>query len=252
MRRLLVVAAMGVVLAANGWSVLQAWRNRSDRRGGTMELTERELRVETPAVESTAKILRLNWNVARLGDKERGPAAWLDAAKLAELGFDCGLPLSDPSARRHYTSMPSRPVFLALEYEGDAWRKAGATEPAKSHLWVVDAARDPHRLREQYPDPQHYIICRGLVRLGFRDRELGGGPPPLAPRLQGWIADVCPDELFVPLPHSRVLRALRQTGSEGPETSKAGGPRFAVRVCWGANYEPWVEGVRRLGSPNDK
>jgi hypothetical protein len=248
MRRVLLAAAAGVVLVASGWSRVQVWRNRSEPRGGRIELTERELGLEVIAAESTATVLRLNWNVVRAGDKEYGPAAWLDATKLSELGFDCGVPLSKPSARSHYTSMPSRPAFLAMEYEGDAWRKAGATRNIKSRLWAVDAARDPDRLRQQYPDRQHYIICRGLVRLGFRDRESRDGASQPTPRLEGWIQSVYPDDVFVPLPYSRVLRELRRTGSAGLDKSQESEPRFAVRVSWGSNYEPWVEGVRLLST----
>jgi hypothetical protein len=185
--------------------------------------------------------------VRRAGDKEHGPAAWLDAAKLSELGFDCSMPLVKPGARNHYTSMPPRPVFLTMEYAGDAWQKASATRKTKSRLWAVDAALDPHRLRQQYPDSQHYIICRGLVRLSFREQNAGDGSSLLGPRLEGWIQTVYPDELFVPLPYSRALRELRRTGSDGPETSHVSEPRYAVRVCWGVNYAPWVEGIRLLG-----
>jgi len=248
MRRVLLASAAGVVLLASGGGLVQVWRNRSEPSGGRIGLTERELGLEVIAAESTATVLRLHWNVLRAGDREHGPAAWLDAAKLSELGFDCSLPLSKPGARKHYTSMPARPVFLALEYEGEAWRKARATRKVASRLYAVDAALDPHRLRQQYPDAQHYIICRGLVRLGFRDREAGEGAFLPAPRLEGWIEDVCPDQVFVPLPYSRVLRELRRTGSGGPKTSQVSEPRYAVRVCWGANYEPWVEGVRLQGA----
>jgi len=248
MRRMLVAAAAGVVLVATGWGLVQFGRNRGEPRGGRIELTERELGLEVIGVESTATVLRLHWNVLRAGNKEYGPAAWLDASKLSELGFDCRMPLSEPSARRHYGSMPSRPVFLAMEYEGEAWRKADATRKVKSRLWAVDAARDPHRLRQQYPDLQHYVICRGLVRLSFRDHDAGGESSSPAPRIEGWIQAVYPDEVFVPLPYSRVLRELRRTGSAQPDTSQTSEPRFAVRVCWGANYEPWVEGVRLLST----
>lgn len=239
-------AAAGVVLVASGWGLVQVSRNRSERRGGRIELTERELGLEEIAAESTATVLRLNWDVPRAGDKEHGPAAWVDAAKLSELGFDCSMPLSKPSAHSHYASMPPRPVFLAMEYEGEAWRNASATRKVKSRLWAVDAALDPHRLRQQYPDSQHYIICRGLVRLSFRDHDGGDGSSSSAPRLEGWVQAICPDEVFVPLPYSRVLRELRRTGSVRPGASEASEPRYAVRICWGASYEPWVEEVRLL------
>jgi len=246
MRRVLLATAAGVVLVGSGWGLVQVRQNRSEPCGGRIELTERELGLEDVAAESTATVLRLNWNVLRAGDREHGPTAWLDAAKLSELGFDCGMPLGQPNARNHYSAMPPRPVYLAMEYEGEAWRKASATRQVKTRLWAVNAALDPHRLRQQYPDLQHYIICRGLVRLRFRDHDAGDGSPPLGPRLEGWIQAVCPEDVFVPLPYSRVLRELWRTGSARPKTSEASKPRYAVRICWGANYEPWVEGVRLL------
>lgn len=242
MRQVLLAAAAGLVLVASGWCILQARVNRSEPRGGRLELTERELGLEDMAAESTATVLRLHWNVLRAGDQKNGPAAWLDATKLAELGFDCSVPLSAPGASRHYNSLPGRPVFFALEYEGDTWRKAGNTSKAKSRLWALD----PSRLHQQYPDSEHYVVCRGLVRLVFRDSGADDDNSPPAPRLEGWIQNLRPDELFVPLPYSRLLRELQRTGSERPATSQTIEPRFAVRVCWGANYEPWVEGVRLL------
>jgi hypothetical protein len=248
MRRVLLSAAAGIVLVASGSALVQVARNRSQPSGGSLELTERELDLEEIAAESTATVLRLNWNVAKAGDKEYGPTAWLDAAKLAELGFDCSLPLNKAGARSHFTSMPPRPVYLAMEYEGAAWQTANASRKVKSRLWAVDAALDPDRLRQRYPDLQHYVICRGLVRLNFRDRDAGDGNSPPDPRLEGWIMAVCPGEVFVPLPYSRTFRKLRGTDFGRARTRQASEPRYAVRVCWGANYEPWVEGVRLLGT----
>ena len=248
MRRALLATAAGIVVVSSGWGLVQVSRNRGEPRGGRIELTERELGLEDIAAESTATVLRLNWDVLRTGDKEHGPAAWLDTTKLSELGFDCSVPPSKPNAGRHYRSMPVRPVFLAMEYEGEAWRKASAARKVKTRLWAVDAALDPHRLRQQYPDAQHYLICRGLVRLGFRDHDAGGPGPPPVPRLEGWVQAVRPEEVFVPLPCNRVLRELRGTGSPRPAASETSEPRYAVRICWGANYEPWVEGVRLLST----
>jgi hypothetical protein len=247
MRRALLMIAAGLILATNVWGVLQARRNRNELRGGKLELTERELHLEPIGVDSTATMLRLNWSVLKSGEKEYGPAVWLDAAKLAELGYDCALPLSSPSARRHYSSLPSRLVFLALEYEGEAWRNASAKGKEKTRLFVVDAALDASRLRERHQDPQRLIVCRGLVRLAFRDRDTRDGAALSTPRLEGWIEGLRPESVFVPLPQNRVLRGLSSEGSEGPGNSVPREPRFAARVCWGANYEPWVEAVRLLG-----
>ncbi len=246
MRSALLLATAGIVLAANGWGLRQYLGNRSEPRGGTFELTERELHLQDIALESTVCVLRFKWNVLRTGDREDGPVIWLNTAKLTELGFDCGLPLTSPNARNHYSSMPARAVFLALEYEGEVWRKAGATSKGDSHLWIVDAARDPLQLRARYPDEQRCVIARGLVRLVFRDRENDDRPGLRTPRLEGWIEGITPDAVFVPLAHSRALRAFRRTSAEGPEARQPSESRFAVRLCWGANYEPLVEGIRLL------
>ncbi len=245
MRRVLLAGAAGVVLAANVWGVLQAGRNRKTPGGGSLELTERELRLLPMAAESTATMLRLNWNVGGTGEEQHRSPDWLDRKRLIELGFDCSVAVTNPSARRHYTSLPNRPVYLAVEYAGEAWRKAGAKAQARSGLFVVDAASDEDQLRKSHPDVQRHIICRGLVRLSFRDRERDGASLS-TPRLEGWVEGLRPGEVFVPLPHSRVLGRLGRPEFDRPPGSPQNEPRFAVRVCWGANYEPWVETVRLL------
>jgi len=244
-RRVLLAGAVTVVLVANLWGVLQAGRNQRVPRGGSLELTERELRLLPMAAESTATMLRLNWNVSGTGEEQHRSPEWLDRQRLIELGFDCSVALTYPSARRHYTSLPSRPVYLAVEYQGEAWRKAGAKAQARSGLFVVDAARDADRLRERYPDVGRHIICRGLVRLSFRERDRDGTSLS-TPRLEGWVEGLRPGEVFVPLPHSRVLGRLGRPDFDRPPGSPLNEPRFAARVCWGANYEPWVETVRLL------
>ncbi len=246
MRKALLAAAAGVVLVANGWGVLQALRNRSEPSGGRLELTERELSLEPVALESTATILRLNWNVLTSGNEDYGPVPWLDVAKLTELGFDCRVPVSSPNARSHYTSLPPMPVFLVLEYEGDAWRNAPAKVKTKTRLYVVDAARDPHHLRGRYSDPQRHIICRGLARLHIREREMREGALLSTPRIEGRIQTVYPAQLLVPPPHNKALIPFRRNISDGPDQGLPTEPRFVARVCWGAHYEPWVEEIRLL------
>jgi hypothetical protein len=246
-RRVLLAGAVGVVLAANVWGMLQAGRNQKAPRGGSLELTERELRLLPMAAESTATMLRLNWNVSGTGEEQHRSPDWLDRQRLIELGFDCSVAVTNPSARRHYTSLPSRPVYLAVEYAGEAWRKAGAKAQARSGLFVVDAASDADRLRERYPDVQRHIICRGLVRLSFRERDRDGTSLS-RPRVEGWIEGLRPGEVFVPLPYNRVLGRLSRPDFDTPPGSPLNEPRFAVRVSWGTNYEPWVEAVRLLNA----
>jgi hypothetical protein len=242
-RRVLLAGAVGVVLAVNSWAVFQAWHNQQVPKGGALELTDRELHLLPLAAESTVTLLRLNWEVGGAdGEPPRSPE-WLDRKRLTELGFDCSVALNSPSARRHYASMPSRPAYLVLEYQGEAWRNAGPKAQARTGLSVVDAARDASQLRERYPDAQRHIICRGLVRLSFRDHDRKGAPLS-APRIEGWVQTLRPAEIFVPLPHNRILAKQSRPNFEAPPDAPRKEPRFLARVCWGANYEPWVEAIR--------
>jgi len=47
---------------------------------------------------------------------------WLDQPKLQGLGFDCSVNPSSPDSARYYERQRARQVFVALEYDGAAWR----------------------------------------------------------------------------------------------------------------------------------
>jgi len=244
MRRVLLLTAAVVVLAANAWTLIATWRNRSGPSGGTVELTEREVRLVREDWETTVTLLDVRWDV--VSDAHGDAPAWLDATKLAELGFDCTVPVGSPNAKEHYTSLPSALVFLVLEYEGEAWRQARRGDPEpETRLFVVDAGRDARRLRDKFADTERYVITRGVVRLWYQERFYLTSTPLATPRLQGRISSILPSQIFVPQPHSRVLEEIRHRDPPAPEPPE-GEPRFAVTVSWGSNYEPWVLGVRRL------
>jgi hypothetical protein len=249
MRRALIWIAAGVVVVANAWALLAAWQNRRDPRGGTVELTERELRLVSMPGESTVTMLDLKWDVLSEKPQEKGPPRWLDEKKLAELGFDCAIPVTSPIARQHYGSIAATPVFLVLEYQGEAWRQAHAQRKTTTRLFVVDAGRDARRLRERYPDTARHILARGLVRPFYQDREGHDDTLLAVPRLRGWIQVVSPGQIFVPRPHNRLLEQFQSHDLSGGEEAVRE-PRFAVTVSWGANYEPWVTAVRQL-APKD-
>jgi hypothetical protein len=208
-------------------------------------LTEREARLVEVPWESTATRLELRWDTLPDPGRDWGPPAWLDATKLVELGFDCTVPLTDPQAKEHYRSLPFASVFVVLEYAGETWRNAPVDREKETRLFVVDAGRNAGRLRQRYADTETYIITRGLVRLTYEDRGFRDDAPLASPRLQGWIESVVPGQIYVPQPYSRQLEEFRH---RGPPTDKPreGGPRFAVTVAWGSNYEPWVREARRL------
>ncbi len=236
------LGALLVVLVANGWGVWQSIQNRTEPRGGTLQLTEHELPLEATAFESSVTVLKLDWRTDRTRNDRFGPAAWLDSSKLAGLGFDCGVPLNSPKAPRHYSSTPARRVFLALEHESNT--EGGAKDTTL--LRVIDADQNAQRLRERYADPAKHSICRGIVRIGLRTHDAEGGLLS-TPELEGWVVGLVPSEVSVPRPTNRLLARFLRPIEEGEKTP-AGEPRFSARVHWGKNYEPWVDDVRALST----
>jgi hypothetical protein len=224
--------------------MIAARQNREAATGGAVELTERELELPPMFGDSTAVYLELKWNVVPDDADGEGLPEWLTVAKLSELGFDCHVPVDGPDAMEHYASLPAAAAYVALELEGEAWKRSQADRSGGTRLFAVDAGRDGLRLREKYPDPHRHVIVRGVVKPRLQDRSTRDGKPLAQPRLRGRITMILPGEIFVPPPYSASLQDLRR-----PESAWEGGPpvaRFAVQVSWGRRYEPWVDGLRML------
>ncbi len=244
MKRIMILSAGAIILATQASVLISVSRNRGDAPGGTIELTERELHLPRAGSESTAIFLELEWDMLTAPKDRRRAPRWLDAAKLSELGFDCHVPMTDPHTGAYYKSLPARPVYVVLEYEGKAWKNAPPDRRRKTRLFAIDAGRDAHELREQYVDRGRFIITRGLVGLIFQEHSIPDYKRLPEPRLQGRIDRIMPSQVFVPLPHSKTLQGLRVTESaQDPDESA---PRFAATLSWGRHYEPWVTAIRRL------
>jgi len=239
------VGAALVVLAANLGAVVSGLRNRSEDRGGTIELTERELRLPQLMGESTVMLLGLQWAAQGNESWDRGAPVWLTAAKLEELGFDCREPATAPGARDYYNSMAPRTVYLVLEFEGQAWQEASRHRKPRTHLYAVDAGSDSSALRQRYPDSSRHAVARAVIRPLLQTHNPVDDRPLAEPRLTGWIQELLPGQIFVPRPHSTVLQGLRRPGGqEGGDADSP--PRYAVTVSWGTRCEPWIRSVRLL------
>jgi hypothetical protein len=234
--------AAAVVLLANAWAWVSVRQNRKDAFGGTIELTENELRLPRPAGDSTVIRLELEWSARKDGRGDERSPDWLSTATLIELGIDCRVPGTDPDARGYYSSRLPVEVCLVLEYRAAS---------SGTRLLVVDAGRDAHRLREQYADPIRYIIARGVMRCYLqRYEDTAEGTIRLErPRPRGRIEILVPD-IYVPQPYSKVLQELRSRADRDRD-ERPGPPRFAVKVAWGVRLEPWVQEVRLLPAASD-
>ena len=230
MKRKGVLLAVAAVLVSDAIALLEAARNRAGEPVESMQLTERELRLVRPTKESTALLLRLEWEPIWRWVRAEDGAEWFEKAKLEELGFDCRLPVTDPSAAAHYRAMGPKQVFAVLEY------RESAGEENRSRLRVLDAGFDFARLRGKYGGQGRYLIVPGLVRL---HPEYGGC-------LRGGLADLCVGEISVPPQERKAFENLAQTSAEyfaTPE-GKAKGPRYTAVIYYGKALEPWVASCR--------
>lgn len=279
MRRFGWPAAIALVLLANVALLLGAWWNRSGEPEVPAELTERELRLVHGDDEDSGLSLRLVWRSPEESEEEPG---WFDAAKLEAVGYDCSLPLEDPSAEIFYTRRLPREAWVVLEYAGPAWEKwreqeeralaeeleemrklerPGAEIEKKreageksiryaSRLLAVDAGRDAGVLRSLYPDPGRHLVVRAVVRLRYerpRDLETKALRTPF---LRGRVQEVLVNGIHVPRARRAILDAVRK---EKPARSWRGAdlgkePRYRVRLRYGRRREPWVVEVLPIGA----
>ena len=262
-----------VVIVTNVVLLALVARNRAGEPAATIELTERELRLTPGDSENTGVVLTLAWDTP---DDFRGPAQsrypWFDRAKLESLGFDCRVPLADPSAERHYQTQELlyRPGFAVLEYGGDAWQKALEREIAeaerrregkgnqlveapeafkaradnaiarRSRLVIVDVGSRADELRQRYPDRSRFLVMRAYIGLVYVPKSQE--PDNDGPRLTGTVSNILPDTVYVP----RELRTpgdvlwTKPAPNEYPGRLLTHDPRYRVTLAFGKALEPRV------------
>lgn len=262
----LYAAALGVVVLANVVVLTGAARNRAGTPEARLTLTERELPVPYRASEENSGMaLELDWRVLSLEDDDGeshryGAPAWFDEAKLRALGFPDEV--LDDTARpwRAHKVAVSREIFIVLEYDGLAWRKAlaraeqaalrapaGKTaeeartrlareRQAASRLFAVDAGLDAAALRVQYPDRRRFIVTPGIVE----PRAYGR-----ARRTMGHIDRLAVARINVPLTLRPALeRLIAASPPPRSASTESALPRYTVDLAYGKRLEPWLEAVR--------
>jgi len=235
--------------------------------------------------------LRLHWKSPAhrwsvLVFEPRPEPDWFDQAKLETVGYDCSIPLSDPSAEQYYDKMLPREAYVVLEYGGKAWTRwlaererdkvfmAEQVDKGKrskqdlerlndaynqlprtgSRLIAVDVGHDPVQLRRQYPERNQFMIVRAEVRLYLvrEGRAQTGEHWPV--HLRGEVTQLLIDDIHVPFELKTVLDTLARSegehrrGPHGPfaRFGEAKDPRYEVTLRFGKRYEPWITGIRPL------
>jgi len=250
MKRASLIAAGGIVVLANVLALAHAARNRA---GTDAEITlrQREARyfAHAASAEDSGVSLSLAWtdlaNYAWVAPNDEA-VNWLNRDRLMALGFDCSMDPRNPDSALFYQRQRPRSGFVALEYEGPAWRRWLELEQARaqqkggigaedvSHLVPIDADRDAAKLRVRHPDRSSVIVTPAVIAIrtnwypGAKVEPKGGW------RLSGYLQEL-PSWIHVPQPFSEAFRAHPAS--------------YRVRVRWGALLEPWITGVDTSAPP---
>jgi hypothetical protein len=235
MKRYGLILAIVVILAANAVALMEAARNRSGAPLQTIELTERELQLQSMGEDDSGVSLLLRCQFQDEGN-------YFDRARLEAVGFN--FRSYDGSSEKEIAPM-SRIAFVALEYEGAAWEQLQQRMNAKqqdqrraalaTRLVPVDLAKTVQELRSRYPDQAKYLIVKGLIRARFQNggsADAGGTQPD---RIVGYLSEILPSSINVPPPFTKRLAPLKpQPGKE---------LRYSATLQYGRNMEPWISAV---------
>lgn len=249
------LAAFGLILFANAGLLLGVWRNRSGPPDSELRLTDRELVFPGRRAEDSTLTLHLRWqNTAPLvahilrGGRHAHVPGWFDQRKLLDLGFDCSVPATATEASEYYRRSLPRNVFVALEYDGLAWRQwlqdresvlryqtemDRASIPfesrwedesrTESRLVMIDASLTPEDLRRKHPDRNRVIILRALARVVVQ-------PDPVVSYLRGAVTRLLTEDLYVPPKLGLLIDDSRNEKPSG----------YSVVLRNGSRYEPWI------------
>jgi hypothetical protein len=262
------IAGSVLILLVNAVVLFGAAYNRSGEPEGQLLLSQRELQNYrwNEIRDNSGITLGLNWRVAQAQQNNYGlgysagkwgAPAWLDKAKMSELGFDAVKLASRPEINRRYKEALPREVLLVLElndqaYQQELQRAKDYAEQSKalqagnpdsvefkqrakiseenyqreqrdnSRLFVIDAGIDLQTLRITYPDRTRYAIVHGLIRPNIvygKDGIIGG-----------YISELHAERINVPFKFRQVFDNVAP---------------YEVTVAFGKRLEPWIVGASK-------
>lgn len=274
-------AGIVLILLTNAVALGGAWWNREGEPESQLLLTERELALPYRGyrmAENSGLALRLAWRVADGEGKAQyssygggGVPAWLDAERMAALGFETRADPAGQETRRRYERQQPREVLIVLELAGPDWQTAlrHAEESAARHaaaaavnadskefanrarlaqealqreqnwnsrLFAIDAGRNLAALRARYPDKTRFMIINGTVRprLLTRDKQT---------RFAGHVDDISASRINVPFALRPVLEQLQTRPRNNAENEES---RYAASLAIGQRLEPWIVALSAL------
>jgi hypothetical protein len=253
------LGAVSIVLVANALALFHAARNRAGSPEAEITLTNRELNYfdQSSTDDDSGVTLHLQWtdpSIRWIAGDEKMPN-WLDRQKLRTLGFDCSVDPANAGAARFYERQRPRQAFVALEFDGAAWRtfaekfdrRRTATESgnsiagsaAFSRLVPIDAELDPVKLRARYPDRRTVLILPAVVGIALDTYPFPGR----IVEIGGHLLEL-PSSINVPRPFNKEFHSLeRFQPAVRPQTNTLSNLIYSVSLSYGSSLEPWVTGV---------
>lgn len=256
----LFLLAFLLIVITNAFIFVEVAINRHSGVQRDITLSERELMIPYGLFrhDNSGLSLRLSWST--LGD-------WLNTDKLKSLGFN----VKDMvvNEQRRYVKPPiSKEVFIVLEYDGDAYKRAlqqakekfeekramyehdrdqnqqrlleqeekrlKRMEVSDSRLYAIDAGLIPEQLCRLYSDQAKYIIVKGIIEPGYNY--------PLK-KTQGYIKKLSIENIYVSSEQRRLFDGLsyNEPALEGMIEK----PHYSVMLRYGSRFEPWIVSVIR-------
>jgi hypothetical protein len=240
MKRSGLIFAIAILLCTNAIALILAAQNRRGEPVQTIELTERELALQSMGQDNSGVGLRLNWH-------RQEEAAYFERAKMEAIGFDFRIPKGRTS--KHILLLP-RLTYAALEYQGKAWeqwsqrpeiekqpnRPGPPLRSSTTRLFPVDVSKNLLELRSRYPDQSKFLIVAAVVQAQIQDIKDPKTGTVLPDQCVGYVSAILPSDINVPLPFTKLLAPLN------PEPKAE--PRYTVTLAYGRNLEPWITSVK--------
>jgi len=271
----LLLACAGLLVLANVVVLSGVIYNRADEPLNSLNLTERELPVQSVNVsnnENSGMHLKLRWLVLQGPDEPRrfysgyGNPGWLDERKLVELGLDVDKLKQTRQKYPAFSPPKTVEVILVLEYQGEAYRQDVArTERALKKLQQQEKSMPDLDIgkkiqsytkqlqRMKLSQSRLYVIDAGQhvvsLQQKYPDRhkylfargEISAGWK--KDHLYGHVRRLYIPQVHVPLPDSQQLVDITKGKKYYSYGAKPIAPRYRVKLNIGLRLEPWIETI---------
>jgi hypothetical protein len=255
-RRWPFVSGIALLSITNAVVLAGVIHNRSGAADSTLTLTNRELTVPYSywqSREDTGLSLSVRWRVEPSETRHNespnvvsyhGEPAWLDAAKLEQLGIRVRARALRNAGNPSYSRSLPVDVLLVLEMNGAAYQRelerackratdnkeardnCAREENEASRLFIVDAGLDRDTLRKKYPDTKTHAIVHGQIAATRMSDATSSS-------VVGQIRGMSVEQIQVPVEmHAPFGPGTLARWSERPS--------FEATVSFGRRLEPWL------------